>query len=230
MPDQTSTSLAATRREPSNSRATRRLRREGLVPGIVYGGDEEPIPFQIDARVLRNTLAGAGAVLDLQIDGASASPVVLKELVRHPVTGLTTHVDLLRVNLNVKIQTQVVLELTGAEDAPGVIEGGVLEHVLREVTVEALPNQIPDLLHYDVSELGVAGTVTLSELSAPDGVEIIGDPDAVVVTITASRASRAGGVEGDEIETETELVGDAEAAAEADGATAEEAAAEANDD
>jgi large subunit ribosomal protein L25 len=228
MPDQTSTSLAATRREPSNSRATRRLRREGLVPGIVYGGGEEPIPFQIDARELRNTLAGAGAVLDLQIDGASASPVVLKELVRHPVTGLTTHVDLLRVNLNVKIQTQVVLELTGGEQAPGVIEGGVLEHVLREVTVEALPNQIPDLLHHDVSELGVAGTVTLSEIAAPAGVEIIGDPEAVVATITASRAARAAGE--DDIETETELVGDAEAAAEAEGATAEEAAAEANND
>lgn len=208
MPDQTSTPLAATRREPSNSRATRRLRREGLVPGIVYGGTEEPIAFQIDARELRNTLAGAGAVLDLKIDGDTASPVVLKELVRHPVTGLTTHIDLLRVNLNVKIQTLVTLELTGADEAPGVIEGGVLEHVLREVTVEALPNQIPDALHLDVSQLGVAGTVTLSDLTAPAGVEIIGEDDAVVVTITASRASRASG---DDIETETELVGDAPA-------------------
>jgi large subunit ribosomal protein L25 len=225
MPEQTSTSLAATLREPSNSRATRRLRREGLVPGIVYGGGEEPIPFQIDARVLRNTLAGAGAVLDLQIDGGTASPVVLKELIRHPVTGLTTHIDLLRVNLRVKIQTQVTLELTGADEAPGVIEGGVLEHVLREITVEALPNEIPDALHLDVSELGVAGTVTLSELKAPAGVEIIGEDDAVVVTITASRASRA---DVGEIETETELVG--EAAAEAEGATAEEAAAEASNE
>jgi large subunit ribosomal protein L25 len=221
MPEPTSTSLAATRREPSNSRATRRLRREGLVPGIVYGGTEEPIPFQIDARELRNTLAGAGAVLDLKIDGATASPVVLKELIRHPVTGLTTHIDLLRVNLKVKIQTQVTLELTGAEEAPGVIEGGVLEHVLREITVEALPNEIPDALHLDVSELGVAGTVTLSEITAPAGVEIIGEDDAVVVTITASRASRA---DVGEIETETELVG------EADGATGDEAAAEASDE
>ncbi len=230
MPDQTSTSLAATRREPSNSRATRRLRREGLVPGIVYGGDAEPIPFQIDARELRNTLAGAGAVLDLAIDGGTASPVVLKELVRHPVTGLTTHIDLLRVNLNVKIQAPVLLELLGADEAPGVIEGGVLEQVLREVIVEALPNQIPDSLSHDVSELPVAGTVTLSEISAPGGVEIVGDPDAVVATITASRASRAAGDEDDEIETETELVGDAVASAEAEGATAEEAAAEANND
>ena len=206
MSDQTSSALAAARREPSNSRATRRLRRAGLVPGIVYGGGEEPIPFEIDARELRNTLAKASAVIDFQLDGAATEPVVLKELVRHPVTGATTHLDLLRVNLNVKIQTQVTVEVTGAEEAPGVVEGGILEHILREVTVEALPNEIPDSLSLDVSELGAAGTVTLSELSAPDGVEIIGDPESAVVTITASRASRAAGT-GEDIETETELVG-----------------------
>ena len=228
MPDQTSSALAAQRREPSDSRGTRRLRRSGLVPGIVYGGEQEPIPFQIDARELRNSLAKAGAVIDFQLDGAAGTPVVLKELVRHPVNGATMHLDLLRVNLDVKIQTQVTLELTGAEEAPGVVEGGVLEFVLREITVEALPNEIPDALHLDVSQLGVAGTVTLAELTAPAGVEIIGDPEAAVVTITASRASRAAGGE-DEIETETELVGDAEAQLEADGATAEDAAAGADE-
>jgi large subunit ribosomal protein L25 len=212
MPETTSSVLAAARREPSNSRQVRRLRRAGLVPGIVYGGDQEPVAFQIDARELRNALAKAGAVIDLQIDGAS-SPVVLKELIRHPVTSATMHLDLLRVNLKVKIQTQVTVELTGAEDGPGVKQGGILEHILREVTVEALPNEIPDSLSLDVSELDTGDTVTLSALVAPAGVEIIGDPESPVVTITASRASRAEGE--DEIETETELVGD-EPAADAD--------------
>jgi large subunit ribosomal protein L25 len=207
MSDQTTSALAAARREPSNSRATRRLRREGLVPGIVYGGDLEPIAFQIEARELRNALAKAGAVIDFQLDGEAGSPVVLKELVRHPVTGLTTHLDLLRVNLNVKIQTQVTVHLTGDEDVPGVREGGVLEHIQREVTVEALPNEIPESISVDVSTMDVGDTITLSELSAPDGVEIIGDDDSAVVTITASRDARAGG--GDDIETETELVGEA---------------------
>jgi large subunit ribosomal protein L25 len=207
MSDQTTSALAAARREPSNSRATRRLRREGLVPGIVYGGDLEPIAFQIEARELRNALAKAGAVIDFQLDGEAGSPVVLKELVRHPVTGLTTHLDLLRVNLNVKIQTQVTVHLTGDEDVPGVREGGVLEHIQREVTVEALPNEIPESISVDVSTMDVGDTITLSELSAPDGVEIIGDDDSAVVTITASRAARAG--VGDDIEPETELVGEA---------------------
>ncbi|HET9074627.1 MAG TPA: 50S ribosomal protein L25, partial [Solirubrobacteraceae bacterium] len=213
------------------SREARRLRRAGFVPGIVYGGDQEPVPFQIDARELRNALARAGAVLDLQLDDGPGGPVVLKELVRHPVTGLTTHLDLLRVNLNETIQTQVTVELLGAEEAPGARQGGILEHILREVTVEALPNEIPDSISLDVSELKVGETITLSALRAPGDVTIMGDPEAAVVTITASRASRATGG-GDEIETETELVGesDAEAEAKADGDTADEAAAAENND
>src|SRR6266516_3814572 len=93
------TALTVALREPSGSRATRRLRREGKVPGVVYGGGEDPVAFAVDARVLRQALAHAGAVLDLSVDGTS-SPVVLKELARHPVSGETLHVDLLRVRLD----------------------------------------------------------------------------------------------------------------------------------
>ena len=86
-------------------------------------------------------------MLDLTIEGASASPVVVKELIRHPVTGETVHLDLLRVRLDVKIQATVVLELTGAEDSPGVKDGGVLEQITRELTIEALPDRHPGLAH-----------------------------------------------------------------------------------
>jgi large subunit ribosomal protein L25 len=216
MPESSSSALAATPREPSNSRAVRRLRREGFVPGVVYGGGQEPIAFAVHERDLRHALAHAGAVIDLQLDGATATPVVLKDLVRHPVTGVTTHFDLLRVNLNEAIQTQVTIELAGAEDAPGVKQGGILEHILREVTVEALPSDIPDALVLDVSALKVGTTVTLSAVEAPTGVTILADMEAPVATISASRASRATGG-GEEIETETELVGEDSAAAGAAG-------------
>ena len=226
MAEVTTSVLAAQRREPSNSREVRRLRRAGFVPGIVYGGTEDPVPFQIEARELRNTLARAGAVLDLQIDGAGG-PVVLKELVRHPVTGLTTHVDFFRVNLSEKIQTQVTIELVGAEESPGVRQGGILEHIMREVTVEALPNEIPDSLTLDISALKVGQSIALSQVSAPNGATIIGDEEAAVVTISASRASRAAASGEDEIETETELVGDEPAAeAEADADASADADAE----
>src|ERR1035441_6454983 len=99
-----STALTVVLREPDGSRSARRLRREGNVPGVVYGGGQDPVAFQVDTRTLRNALAHGGAVLDLSIDGAGAGPVVLKELERHPVSGATVHLDLLRVRLDQAIQ------------------------------------------------------------------------------------------------------------------------------
>src|SRR5271170_6871877 len=116
----TATKLDVKSRAADGSRAARRLRRTGRVPGVLYGGGGEPIGFDADARELRLALASSGAVLDLSIDGAKSTPVVLKEAQRHPVRGETVHVDLLRVNLNEAISAVVPLELTGIDDAPGV--------------------------------------------------------------------------------------------------------------
>jgi large subunit ribosomal protein L25 len=212
MAQSTSTSLQVASREPSGSRSARRLRREGNVPGVVYGGGEDPVAFQVQARELRMALANAGAVLDLQVEGSGASPVVVKELDRHPVSGETLHIDLLRVRLDEKIETTVILELTGTEDAPGVKEGGVLELVTRELTIEALPNDIPDGLQHDVSEMVIGDTLTLDALSAPAGVELVDDPETVIATLTPPRLQ----IEAEEeIEEETEVVGEGEEAAEA---------------
>jgi large subunit ribosomal protein L25 len=216
------TSLLAKSREPGHSREARRLRREGLVLGTVYGGGKDPLSFQIDARTLRNTLAQAGAVIDLQIDGAAAESVVLKERVRHPVSGETMHVDLLRVDLKVAILTQVPLELIDVEDSDVKI-GGVLENTVRELTVEAVPTSIPDVIQHSVAGLAMGGTVTLSDIKAPEGTTIIGDPDLVIAAIRTSRGMLADAA--DEIELETEVVGEA-AQAEAEGDTAEEAEGE----
>ncbi|MDQ6777117.1 MAG: 50S ribosomal protein L25, partial [Actinomycetota bacterium] len=151
MPATETAALAVARREPSGSRAARRLRRTGLIPGIVYGGGQDPVPFEVDDRTLRRVLAGAGAVVDLSVDGDPATPVVLKELIRHAVDGHTVHVDLIRVRLDQAIQATVPLDLLGEENSPGVKEGGVLEHVTRELNIEALPNDIPDRIEHDVS-------------------------------------------------------------------------------
>jgi large subunit ribosomal protein L25 len=200
-----STALAVERREPGGSREARRLRRAGNVPGVVYGGGDEPASFQIDARELRHALAHAGAVLELSIDGARGTPVVVKELIRHPVNGEIVHVDLLRVRMDQAIQSTVVLDLVGAEDAPGVKEGGVLEQVTRELTIEALPGDIPDTIQHDVSELQVGDTVTLTALTPPGGVTLVDDPETVIATVTAPRLQLA---DENEIEEETELVGE----------------------
>ncbi len=212
-----STALTVTRREPAGSRSARRLRREGVVLGTVYGGSKDPVSFQIDARVLRNALAHSGAVIDLQIDGSTAEPVVLKERVRHPVTGDTMHVDLIRVDLNKPIHAQVTLELIDVEESD-VRLGGVLDNPIREITIEALPNNVPDVITHSIAELKFGGNVSLSEVVTPEGITIIGDLDQVIATIRTSRAMAA---DDGEIELETEVVGEnapaggAEAAADA---------------
>jgi large subunit ribosomal protein L25 len=214
------TALAVEGREAEGSRAARRLRRAGNVPGVVYGGGEDPVAFQVDARLLRNTLAHAGAVLDLSIGGAGGTPVVVKELVRHPVSGDMMHIDLLRVRLDQAISATVVLDLVGAEDAPGVKEGGVLEQVTRELNIEALPTDIPDSIQYDVSGVSIGDTITLESITAPRGVTLTDDPETVVATVTPPKLQ----LEPDEeIEEETELVAEGETTDEAEAAAAEHA-------
>ena len=219
MPTDT-TSLSLTARDPEGSRSARRLRRDGLVPGVIYGGDGGPEHFAVDARILRNTLAHSGAILEVSIDGGTGVPVLVKDLQRHPVRGEAVHVDLLRVNMRESIHTTVVLELTGAEDGPpGVVEGGVLNQETRELNIAALPGDIPDSIVFDVSGLEMNETVTLSALTPPEGVTLLDDPEeTVLVTITPPTLEP---VE-DEIETETELVGeDGEPVAAEDGEGAE---------
>jgi large subunit ribosomal protein L25 len=215
------TRLNATLRTTDGSRAARRLRREGRVPGVLYGGTGEPVPFDVDARELRHALHARGAVLEVAL-GDETTPAVLKDAQRHPVRGETMHVDLLRVRLDVAIQAPVVLELLGVEDAPGVKEGGVLEQPVRELNVEALPTEIPESIPVVAAHREVAATVTLSEITAPPNVTLLDDPETVVATIVAPRLE----VETeDEIETETELVG--EEGAEGEGAAEGEGEGEA---
>jgi len=221
-----STKLSLTARAPEGSRSARRLRRSGEVPGVIYGGDGEPSHFSVDARILRNTLAHSGAILDVTIGSGKTSPVLVKDIQRHPVRGDIVHVDLLRVNMNETIQTTVVLELLGADHAPGVNEGGVLSQELRELNIEALPGDIPDTVQHDVSGLEMNATLTLADVSAPSGVTLLDDPETVVASITPPTAEPVD----EEIETETALVGGDEVAeGQAEGDTAEEAGQSAQD-
>jgi large subunit ribosomal protein L25 len=213
------TVLTVEPREERGSRASRRLRRAGLVPGVVYGVDSGSVSFKVDSRRLRAVLAEGHALFDVEVNGGGREPVIIKDEQRDPVRGTVQHLDLLRVRLDEKIQATVALELEGAEDSPGVREGGVLEHVTRDVTVEALPTDIPDAIVANVAGMGIAETMTLDSVSAPAGVEIIGDLEEIVVaTITAPSEVE---VE-EEIEEEAELVGEEGEVAEGEEAPAAE--------
>jgi large subunit ribosomal protein L25 len=210
------TLLTLAPREERGSRATRRLRRDSLVPGVIYGIESDSISFKVDSRRLRGVLAEGHALFDVEIDGSGRLPVIVKDQQRHPVRGQVMHLDLLRVRLDEKIESMVTLDIEGVEDAPGVREGGVLEHVTRELNVSALPTDIPDRIVADVSKLGIAETMVLSAVKAPAGVEFLDDlEETVVATVTAPTEIE----EPEELEEEVAEVG-------AEGETAEEAAAE----
>jgi large subunit ribosomal protein L25 len=200
------TKLSLNPREPGSSRATRRLRRDGRVPGVIYGGGADPIPFEVDERELRHALAARGAVLELAIAG-DTTPAVLKDAHYHPVRGTTLHVDFLRVRLDVAIHSVVLLDLVGAEDSPGVREGGVLEQVTRELNIEALPGDIPETIQFDVSELVIGDTVTVSSITPPNGVTILDDAEETVIATLVPPTVDIDAEE-EAIEEETERVGE----------------------
>jgi large subunit ribosomal protein L25 len=216
--------LAVEERPEKGSRAVRRLRREGYVPGIVYGGgDGACTSFKVGTRDLRAALIAGSAVLDLEIAGGRALPVIVKDQQRHPVRDEIVHLDLLEVRLDEKIQSTVAVELEGAEEAPGAKEGGVVEHVTRELNIEALPGDLPERIVVDVSALEAAATMHLSEIAAPEGVTFLDDPEeTIIATVTIPTE-----VVEPEVEEETELVGDEAAAVVGEDAEGESAGGDA---
>jgi large subunit ribosomal protein L25 len=222
------TRLDVKSRSARGSRAARRLRRENRVPGVLYGGDGVPVGFDADARELRIALASSGAVLDLSVDGARSTPVVLKEAQRDPVRGATVHVDLLRVRLDQAIHAVVSLELHGVEEAPGVKEGGVLEQPIRELNVEALPTAIPESVVYEIGEMQIGETIPLAAIVMPEGVTLLDDTeDVVVATLSPPRLQAE--VE-EELAAETELVGEEAEAEAAEGGEAPAAEGESSEE
>jgi large subunit ribosomal protein L25 len=197
-------SLDVEDRSERGTRAAKRLRREGYVLGVVYGGkDGDSTSFKVNSRTLRQVLVDGSALIDLKV-GGKTRPVIVKDQQQHPVRDELVHIDLLEVRLDEKIQTQVNVHLEGSEEAPGIKEGGVLEHVTHLLNIEALPTDIPEAIHVDVSGLEIAATMHLSEISAPEGVTFLDDPEETIIATVVVPTE----VEEPEIEEETELVGE----------------------
>lgn len=202
-------------RSDFGSRTSRRMRREGLVPGVVYAGGAEARPFQVQEREVRHVMAEGHALFDLEIEGSKAVPVVVKDQQLHPVRGSLQHIDLQEVKLDQAIQAEVTIELEGVEDAPGIKASGVLEHVTREILVEALPTEIPERITLDVSAMEINDTLQLTAITPPLGVTFVADEPEEVTIVTLS-PPRVEEVE-PEIEEETELIGEESGDGEGDG-------------
>lgn len=177
--------LVVQNRAVLGSAESRRLRRQGLIPGVLYGR-EEPIAISIPERDLRAALtgdAGTHAVLDVVVDSGKTHSSVLKDYQQDAVRGYITHVDLQEVRLDQPISAAVSLVLIG--EPAGVREGGVLNQVTTTVNIEALPLEIPEHLELDVSELGVGDSARLAQVKAPAGVTILDDLEETVVASVA---------------------------------------------
>ena len=180
--------LEVKQRESLGSRDSRRLRRDGYVPGVLYGRGMEPHAICVLERELRKALTGDSGlhtILDVVLDGEkSTHPSILKDYQQDPMRGKLVHVDLQEVRLDQPIQATVVVELIRGDEAPGIKEGGVLSQVAREVTVEALPMEVPEHLDLDVSGMAIGDTLRLADLVAQDGVKYLDDPETVLATVT----------------------------------------------
>jgi large subunit ribosomal protein L25 len=199
------------------SAESRRLRRQGLVPGVLYGR-EEPVSISIPERDLRaalTTRGGLNAVLDVVVDDGKPHSSVLKEFQTDPVRGFIKHVDLQEVRLDQPIHATVPLTLHG--EAAGVKEGGVLSQVTNELNVEALPMEVPEHIEIDVSEMYIGDSLRLSALVPPEGVKLLDDLEGTVLaTVTLPTREEEPVAEGEEVEGEVPEGEEAEAADEAE--------------
>ena len=177
--------LAVQNRTLLGSAESRRLRKQGVIPGVLYGR-EKPVSISIAERDLRaalTTKGGLNAVLDVVVENGKTHSSVLKEFQRDAVRGHITHVDLQEVRLDQPIHATVPLTLHG--ESAGVKEGGVLSQVTNELNVEALPMEVPEHLEADVSEMHIGDTLRLSALKAPAGVTLLDDlEETVLATVT----------------------------------------------
>jgi large subunit ribosomal protein L25 len=178
--------LVVQERETRGTRPSRRLRQNGLIPGVLYGQGKPPHAICVAERELRRVLTGAGglhAILDVVLEGQTTPHhAVLKEYQQDPIRGRLTHVDFHEVRLDRPIQAQVAVHLMG--EPAGVTEGGVLSQVTREVTVEALPMEVPEHLELDVSRLAIGESMRVGDLAAVEGVAFLDDPETVLANVT----------------------------------------------
>jgi len=178
--------LKAEIRQEIGKEAVRRLRQQGLIPAVVYGGAADTVNIKVGARDFEKALhtsAGENVLLNLRLSGAGRKAertVIIKEIQYDPVKGDIYHVDFNHISLKESIKVKVPVATRG--ESPGVKEGGSLEQILWEVEVECLPTQIPEKIEVDLSSLQIGDMVYVKDLDLPGGVDVLNPPEDVVVS------------------------------------------------
>jgi len=185
--------VSARGRDDRGKNAARRLRRQGLVPAIVYGGKGHTVAVAVDPKALQKVLrseAGRNAILKLDIAGAGATNAILKSWQVDPIKDSFLHADFYRIAMDVAIRVTVPIHVLG--EARGVkVEAGILELIMREIAVECLPGDIPEHIDIDVTDLGLNGALRVSDLPVSAKVKILADADQVVVHVVSVKEEAA---------------------------------------
>ncbi|HIF17742.1 MAG TPA: 50S ribosomal protein L25/general stress protein Ctc [Cycloclasticus sp.] len=200
--------LAATIREDLGKGATRRLRKQDMVPAVIYGAGSDPVSITLSHNQLLHSTeneAFFSHILSIDVAGKKEN-VIIKALQRHPAKAILMHADFLRVSMKEKLKVNVPIHFIGEDVAPGVKEGGVVTHNLVDIEIECLPKNLPEFVEVDISELGIGDSLHLSDIKLSKGLDIVAlhqgeDHDLQIVTIQMNRAAL---VDEEESEEETE--------------------------
>jgi len=203
--------LQAKKREAAGGGAAKRLRRDGIVPAVIYGATQDNYSIQVDAREFGSLLKQTSAenfLVDLQIEGAKEKTklAMVQDMQQDPISGAIVHVDFHAVNENQPITATVPIELVG--EAEGVKEGGLLDHQLHSIEVHCLPSALPEGFEADVTNLKVGEALHISDLNVPEGVEFTLDGDVVIAIIAEPRLVEEEDEEGAAAEGEPEVIGE----------------------
>jgi large subunit ribosomal protein L25 len=188
--------------------SARSIRREGLIPGIVYGHKQEPVVIKFQELGLRKIfhLGGENVLINMDMPGGGTETVMIKEIQKHPISRKILHADFMRVSLEERVTAHIPVVLVG--NAPGVKEGGVLEFLLRELRVECQVGQIPEHFEIDVSALGIGDQIRVEEVTIPEDMVIHDDLSTIIVTVaspTVIKETEEGAVPED-LEKEPEVI------------------------
>lgn len=189
---------ALTGRAPG-SRESRRIRRQGFTPAVVYGLGIDPISVAVESHALQlalHTEAGSNAIINLEIEGGETITTMARVIEKHPFRNEYRHVDFLKVDLSKKIQTEVVIQFEG--EPIGVREGGVFSPARTSVNIEVLVTEIPSFIELDITDVELGATLRVADLPDLEGLEYLDDPETVVMSITAPAAEVEEPAEGEE--------------------------------
>ncbi|MBN6187389.1 50S ribosomal protein L25/general stress protein Ctc [Aneurinibacillus sp. BA2021] len=182
--------LQAEKRQTGSRSALNRLRKQGKIPAVMYGSDVESQPLAIEEGPFLQLVnqQGLNHVIKLKVDGQPMN-VMVRELQSDPLKNKIVHLDFGTVNMNEKTDTSVFIVLEG--ESAGVKDGGVLQQTMRELSISCLPGDIPDSIPYNIEKLAIGDTVTVADLTVPNGIEVLDNPESVVLTIVPPQAEPA---------------------------------------